>query len=137
MPKVYLSRRVVFAASHRLHANALSDQENQKIFGKCNRKNGHGHNYQMNVVLKGEIDPKTGMLYNLNDLRDAIDRTVMEAMDHRNLNTDVEEFVSLNPTTENLAVVCWNRLLTELPKDLLYEVELWETENNRVIYRGE
>ncbi|HSR53052.1 MAG TPA: 6-carboxytetrahydropterin synthase [Acidobacteriota bacterium] len=137
MPTVYLTRRAVFAASHRLHSQDLSEEENRRIFGKCNHPRGHGHNYVIEVTIKGEVDPETGIVYNLTDLKDAIEEAVMRPMDHRHLNEDVPEFAQLNPSAENIAVVCWKRLEALLPSGLLHQVLIRETENNFAIYRGE
>lgn len=137
MPVAYLSRRAVFSSSHRLHADALSEQENQSIFGKCNSPNGHGHNYVLEVVVKAPIDARTGLVMNLVDLKTAIDDTVMRELDHKHLNLDVPAFKHLNPTVENMAVVIWKMLAQQLPEGLLHEVKLHETENNVAIYRGE
>ena len=136
-PKVRLTRRVVFSASHRLHSPALSDAENLLIFEKCSGENGHGHNYTLEVTLFGEIDRKTGMVFSLAELRDAIAETVEKDLDHKYLNLDVPEFRELNPTVENVAVVIWRRLEKVLPKGLLFEIKLHETENNAAVYRGE
>lgn len=137
MPKAYLTRRVVFAASHRLYSDSLTNDQNQQLFGKCSSVNGHGHNYVLEVTVSGPIDSKTGILMNLTDLKSAIERTVMEKMDHKHLNLDVPELRGVNPTTENVAVCIWKLLAAVLPAGLLYEVKLWETENNSVVYRGE
>jgi 6-pyruvoyltetrahydropterin/6-carboxytetrahydropterin synthase len=130
----YLSRRTSFSAAHRLHNGALSDAENLRLFGKCNSANGHGHNYQLEVTLRGPIDPKTGMVFNLAELKKIMFEIVEADFDHHNLNTDVPEFKTLNPTTENVARVIWDRLAPHL-NGLLYEIVLWETEKNRVTYR--
>ncbi|HSR69473.1 MAG TPA: 6-pyruvoyl tetrahydrobiopterin synthase family protein [Acidobacteriota bacterium] len=137
MANVYLTRRAVFAASHRLHSSQLSQEENRRLFGKCNHPNGHGHNYVIEVTVKGAVDPDTGIVFNLTDLKAAIEKAVMEPMDHRNLNQDLPEFADLNPTAENIALVCWNRLQDLLPPGLLHEVLIRETENNFAVYRGE
>lgn len=137
MPLVYLTRRAQFSASHRLHAAALSDEENRKIFDKCNNPHGHGHNYVVEVTVKGEVDGVTGMVLSLSDLKKAIEETVMKDLDHKHLNLDVEDFEHLNPTAENITVVLWRRLLKKLPPGLLHEIRLHETENNVVVYRGE
>lgn len=136
MPIVTLTRRAQFSASHRLHSPQLSAEENRKIFDKCNNPNGHGHNYVVEIAVRGEIDPKTGMVMNLSDLKKAIDEAVMQNLDHKNLNLDVPAFRDLNPTAENIAVVIWCLLEKKIPKHLLYEVKLHETENNVVVYRG-
>jgi len=137
MPNVYLSRRAVFSASHRLHSPALSDEENRELFGKCNRPGGHGHNYTVEVVVQGEIDPRSGIVMNLAELKEILEKTVLRDFDHRNLNVDVPEFRDANPTAENIAVAIWKRLEGALPAGLLHEVRLHETENNVVVYRGE
>ena len=136
MPTAILSRRETFSASHRLHSPELNNEENRKLFGKCNHANGHGHNYTLEVLVKGLINKKTGLVMNLTDLRTIIHTHVLDKVDHKHLNMDVQEFASLNPTTENLAVVIWNWLKPPLG-DLLHEVRLHETENNVAIYRGE
>ncbi len=136
MPTAILSRRETFSASHRLHSAQLSDEENRALFGKCNHANGHGHNYTLEVLVKGEIAQKTGLVMNLNDLKALIHQHVLDKVDHRHLNLDVAEFKTLNPTTENLVVVIWNWLAPHLD-GLLYEIRLHETENNIAIYRGE
>lgn len=135
MPQATLTRRETFAASHRLHADALSDAENQALFGPCNRPNGHGHNYVLYVSVKGPIDSETGIVMNLVDLKDVIRTHVMSKVDHRHLNLDVPEFQTLNPTVENIAVVIWRWLKPHLP--LLEEVKVYETENNIAVYRGD
>lgn len=137
MSLVYLTRRATFSAAHRLHSNELSEPENKAIFGKCNNPNGHGHNYVLEVTIKGEIDPKTGMVINLVDLKTAMEEAVINEMDHKHLNYDVPLFQEINPTAENMVVVFWKLLELKLPKGLLYEVKLHETENNIAIYRGE
>jgi 6-pyruvoyltetrahydropterin/6-carboxytetrahydropterin synthase len=137
MPIVYLTRRAVFSASHRLHSADLSDAENRRLFGKCNLPNGHGHNYVLEVTVKGEVDPKTGMVMNLADLKQAVAETIEAEVDHRHLNLDCPSFKGINPTTENLVVVFWKLLSKKLPKGLLHELKLHETENNVAVYRGE
>src|SRR4051812_39037446 len=136
MSIVYLSRRATFSAAHRLHSAQLSDAENLKIFGKCNSANGHGHNYTLEVIVRNHIEPKTGYVMNLVDLKQAIDDTVMKEMDHQNLNLDVAAFKNLNPTVENMVVVIWQMLEKVLPSGVLFEVRLHETENNVAFYRG-
>jgi 6-pyruvoyltetrahydropterin/6-carboxytetrahydropterin synthase len=135
MPTALLIRRVTFSASHRLHSPELSDAENTKIFGKCNNPNGHGHNYVLEVAVQGKIDPKTGMILNLSDLNELIDKIVVSRIDHKNFNLDLPEFQKTNPTAENIAVFIWKILKEKIP--LLHEIKLQETENNSVIYRGE
>jgi len=138
MPIAKLSRKETFSASHRLHSSHLSEEDNNKIYGKCNNKNGHGHNYMLEVIVKGKIDPITGMVLNLVELKQYIKEAVLDQLDHKNMNEDVPEFKDRPPTTENVAVFIWESLLrTNLPKSMLYEIKLCETEKNVVIYRGE
>jgi 6-pyruvoyltetrahydropterin/6-carboxytetrahydropterin synthase len=137
MAKVYLKRRERFSASHRLHAEGLSLEENVKIYGKCNNKNGHGHNYEMFVTVAAEIDRVTGMVLNLDDLKEIIGEAVIAKVDHKHLNHDVEFLKGINPTAENLVVAFWRELAPMLPPGSLYEVCLVETENNQVSYFGD
>jgi 6-pyruvoyltetrahydropterin/6-carboxytetrahydropterin synthase len=136
MSDVFLQRRVTFCSSHRLHSDQLSDEKNKRLFDKCNHINGHGHNYILYVTLKGRPDPITGMVMNIVDLKKIIDTVVFNKVDHKNLNLDVSEFKILNPTVENITIVFWNWLQAALPPGLLYEIKLYETENNSAIYRG-
>jgi 6-pyruvoyltetrahydropterin/6-carboxytetrahydropterin synthase len=137
MPVVYLTRKASFAASHRMHNPEMSDQENREIYGKCNNPNGHGHNYALEVTVKGEVDPRTGMVMSLTDLKKVIEEAVTHSMDHKNLNLDVPVLQGVNPTAENLVVVFWKLLEQRLPAGSLAEIKLHETENNLVLYRGE
>jgi 6-pyruvoyltetrahydropterin/6-carboxytetrahydropterin synthase len=137
MPIVYITRRTTFSAAHRLHSADLSDEQNKEIFGKCNNPHGHGHNYVLEVTVKGEIDPKNGMVMNLVDLKKAIEEAIINEVDHKHLNYDVPVFREINPTAENMVVVFWKLLEMRLPKGMLYEMKLHETENNVAIYRGE
>ena len=132
---IYLTRRETFSAAHRLHSEELSEEENARFFGKCNNKYGHGHNYTLYVTVRGAVDPKTGVLVNLSDLKRIIRELVTDRFDHRHLNEDVEEFKTLNPTAENIAIVIWELLKPHV--DSLYEIKLEETANNVAIYRGE
>ena len=135
-PIVNLTRRETFSAAHRLWADDLSAAENEKLFGACARPHGHGHNYILNVTLRGSVGPKTGIVVNLVDLKDAVRSMVIDEVDHRHLNIDAEICAGMNPTTENLAVLFWD-ILQRRFGSLLYEVQLFETEKNSVIYRGE
>ncbi|XP_030757377.1 6-pyruvoyl tetrahydrobiopterin synthase isoform X2 [Sitophilus oryzae] len=116
----------------------LSIEDNKRIYGKCNHINGHGHNYIVKVTLYGEIDPKTGMLMNLADLKEYMEEAIMEKMDHKNLDQDIEYFKNVPSTTENVAVFVWNQMKDVMDHpEWLYEVEIHETENNIVKYRGD
>ncbi|NXA74570.1 PTPS synthase, partial [Thryothorus ludovicianus] len=132
-----LSRSVTFSACHRLHSKSLSDEENLKLFGKCNSPNGHGHNYKVVVTVCGEIDPVSGMVMNLTDLKECMQEAIMEPLDHKNLDKDVPYFSEVVSTTENVAVFIWDSLQKLLPQGLLHKVEVHETEQNVVVYKGE
>lgn len=115
----------------------LSDEENREVYGKCNNENGHGHNYTVEVRIRGHVEPKTGMVMNLVDLKAIIERCIMKPLDHKNLDKDVPYFKLVPSTTENLAVFIFDSLKKALPKaDLLYEVKICETDKNIVVYRG-
>ncbi|XP_049745261.1 6-pyruvoyl tetrahydrobiopterin synthase isoform X3 [Elephas maximus indicus] len=115
---------------------SLSDEENLKLFGKCNNPNGHGHNYKVVVTVHGEIDPVTGMVMNLTDLKKYMEEAIMKPLDHKNLDLDVPYFAHVVSTTENVAVCIWENLQKFLPMGVLYKVKVCETENNIVIYKG-
>lgn len=134
---LYVTRREVFSASHRLHNPDLSDEENAVIFGKCNNKNGHGHNYTLEVVVAGEVNPKTGYVVDLKELKRIIIDSVIKRVDHKHLNDDTDFLQGINPTTENLAIGIWDQLKDKIPAGRLYSVKLYETENNYIEYRGE
>ncbi len=134
---VYLTRRASFSASHRLWSEQLTDAENYAIYEKCANPNGHGHNYLLEVTVRGTPDPQTGMLLNLTQIKDAMNEQVVKWVDHKHLNYDVPWLGGCIPTTEVLVVKFWERLKHVLPRDLLYEVKLYETENNIASYRGE
>jgi 6-pyruvoyltetrahydropterin/6-carboxytetrahydropterin synthase len=133
---VTVCRKEHFNAAHRLHNPAWSDEQNQRVFGKCNNPHYHGHNYELIVRLTGETDPETGYVYDMKRLSDLIKREILDTFDHRNLNLDTEEFRQLNPTAENIAVVIWNRLREHLDPQLSLSVTLYETERNFVEYHG-
>ena len=137
MAVVYLTRRASFSAAHRLWSEALSEQENRALYDKCANPHGHGHNYMLEVTLRGEPDRKTGMLLNLMTLKQAMQERVIDEVDHKHLNHDIAWLEGLIPTTENLTIIFWERLVDALPTGLLYEVRLYETEHNIASYRGE
>jgi 6-pyruvoyltetrahydropterin/6-carboxytetrahydropterin synthase len=134
--KVTVSRKAQFNAAHRLFNPAWSFEKNDEVFGKCNNPNYHGHNYQLIVSVKGTIDPETGYVIDMKDLKDLIKKHVEDAYDHRNLNLDTEEFKTLNPTAENIAVVIWNKLRPHVKPSLDLKVQLHETERNFVEFEG-
>lgn len=133
---VTVCRKEHFNAAHRLHNPAWSNEQNQATFGKCNNPHFHGHNYELIVRLTGEIDPATGYVYDMKRLSTLIKREILDTFDHRNLNLDTEEFRTLNPTAENIAVVIWNRLRPHVEAQLGLSVTLYETERNFVEYHG-
>lgn len=130
---IELGRRYRFAASHRLHSAQLSEQENQRIYGKCNNPYGHGHNYIVEVRFSGPIDPATGMIVNLSDLDIYVNQKVIEPFDHRSLQDEVPAFRSVVPTTENLCKEIFGRLKS-FPKAKLEGVRIEETANNSFEY---
>ncbi len=134
---VYLTRRASFSASHRLWSKQLTEAENYAVYEKCANPNGHGHNYMLEVTVRGTPDPQTGMVLNLTQLKDAMHEQVVDWVDHKHLNYDVPWLEGSIPTTEVLVIKFWDRLAEMLPRGLLYEVKLYETENNIASYRGE
>ncbi|MBA08660.1 MAG: 6-pyruvoyl tetrahydrobiopterin synthase [Flavobacteriaceae bacterium] len=134
MNKITVVRAEHFNAAHRLHNDNWSDEKNKAFFGKCNNPNYHGHNYDLEVMVTGEIDPESGYLIDMKDLSDLIKKEVLEPFDHKNLNLDVKEFFQLNPTAENIAVVIYNKLRAQLDKKFELKIKLYETKRNIVIY---
>jgi len=133
--KAHLTRRYIFSASHRLHSDALSEDENRATYGKCNNPYGHGHNYALEVTVSGQINPQTGMVCNLVDLDNAVRREVLERFDHENLN-ERQEFAAAVPTTENLSAVIFNILKQSFTAAHLERVRLEETMMNSFEYAG-
>ena len=136
MPKLTICRKAHFNAAHRLHNSAWTDEKNLLVFGKCNNPNYHGHNYNLVAKVTGELDPETGYVMDMKVLADIIDQEVCNRFDHKNLNLDTQEFKTLNPTAENIAVVIWNLVSAHLPEGLTLEIELFETDRNYVKYTG-
>jgi 6-pyruvoyltetrahydropterin/6-carboxytetrahydropterin synthase len=134
---VYLTRKAEFSASHYYNNPALSPEENQRLFGKCNNPNGHGHNYTLEVTVKGEVDPRSGFVVDLKDLKEVLNREVLEALDHRYLNKEVPEFATRIPTTENLAIAIWQRLEGKLHVAKLHRVRVYETPDLFADFYGE
>jgi 6-pyruvoyltetrahydropterin/6-carboxytetrahydropterin synthase len=137
MPEVLVTRRLRFNAAHRVHNPALSDEENRVLFGKCNNPNWHGHNYVLEVSVRGPIDGRTGYVMDLSALAEIAEREVIERVDHRNMNIDVDFMHGINPTTENIVVAIWRVLEPAVRPARLVRLRLWETENNYVEYGGE
>ncbi len=137
MPRVYITRREVFSAAHRLFNPEWDDDKNNEVFGKCNNYYGHGHNYTLEVVVTGEPDPDTGYLLDLKILKQIIRENVIKKIDHKHLNFDVEFLKGKNPTAENIAIGIWKELKNKIPSGELYSVKIYETENNYAEYKGE
>ena len=133
----YVTRRETFSAAHRLYNPNLSDEENERIFGKCSNPNWHGHNYTLEVVVAGKINPETGYVIDLKLLKEIIIKNVIVKVDHKNLNTETDFMHGIIPTAENIAVQIWNQLVDKMPEGRLYSVKIYETENNFFEYRGE
>jgi 6-pyruvoyltetrahydropterin/6-carboxytetrahydropterin synthase len=138
MARVRITRRLHFAAAHRLGREEWSEERNEAVFGSCANPNWHGHNYELDVTVVGEVDPETGFVLDLKVLKDLVESRVLADLDHRNLNLDVGWMADVNPTTENLVVAIWRRLEGGLPAEVrLDRIVLWETPRNYVEYRGE
>jgi 6-pyruvoyltetrahydropterin/6-carboxytetrahydropterin synthase len=136
MPKCSVTRRVHFNAAHRLHNPAKPEEWNQRTFGVCNNPNYHGHNYEMDVTVEGDINPDSGYVMDIGDLKALVEQHLLAKLDHRNLNLDVPWFRERIPSAENIAVVCWEELSRVLPASLRLRIRLWETPRNYVEYQG-
>ena len=134
--KATVIRKAQFNAAHRLYRPDWSDDQNRNVFGLCSNPNFHGHNYQLEVMVTGDIDTETGFVLDLKILKEMIDAEVMEPFDHRNLNRDTREFQSLNPTAENIAAVIWQKLRHRLDARYDLKIRLHETERNVVEFDG-
>ena len=136
MPEVTVTRRLQFNAAHRVHNPALSDEENRALYGKCNNPNWHGHNYTLEVSVTGPVDERTGYVIDLGTLSGLVDREVVDRVDHRNFNLDVDFMRGINPTTENIVVAFWRLLEPRVRPGRLTRLRLWETDKNYVEYEG-
>ncbi len=136
MPQVTVTRRLRFNAAHRVHNPALSDEENLALFGKCNNPNWHGHNYMLDVSVAGQIDSRTGYVMDLAELKRVVQETVIDQVDHRNFNLEVNFMRGVIPTAENIVVGCWRVIEPHVAPARLTRLRLWETENNYVEYEG-
>jgi 6-pyruvoyltetrahydropterin/6-carboxytetrahydropterin synthase len=134
---VYLTRKAEFSASHYYHNPEFTPEENQRIFGKCNNPHGHGHNYTLEVTVKGNVDSRSGFVVDLKELKEIMNREVIDAMDHRFLNKEVADFHHQIPTTENLAISIWLRLKPKLNLAELHRVRVYETPDLFVDFYGE
>lgn len=133
---VTVCRKVHFNATHRLHNPDWTDEKNEKVFGKCNNENYHGHNYDLIVKVTGKVDPESGYVIDLKILNDMVRRHVIERYDHKNLYLDVSDFRDLNPSAENIAIRIWKILRECLDPSLDLYIQLFETERNFVEYSG-
>src|SRR3972149_3468148 len=134
---VYVTRRETFNSAHRVFNPKLSDEENLKLFGNCSNPNWHGHNYVLEVVVAGNVDPETGYVIDLKKLKNIINENVIDKVDHKNINLEVDFVKGVQPSAENIAIKIWEELVNKIPVGKLYSVKLYETENNYFEYRGE
>lgn len=134
---VYLTRKAEFSASHFYHNPEFTPEENKRIFGKCNNPHGHGHNYTLEVTVKGPVDQRSGFVVDLKELKEIMNKEVIEAVDHRFLNKEVAEFHDRIPTTENLAITIWTWLKPKLNVARLHRIRVYETPDLFVDYYGE
>ena len=133
---IFITRKIEFSAGHRLFNPKFSDQKNEATFGLCNNPNGHGHNYVLEGTLSGEVCKDTGMVFDLKELKKLTQREIIDKVDHKNLNVDVEYLKGVIPTAENLAIKFWEILEPKITKGRLHEIKLYESERNYVVYRG-
>jgi 6-pyruvoyltetrahydropterin/6-carboxytetrahydropterin synthase len=134
---VYLTRKEYFSASHRLFNENFSEEKNTEIYGKCAYPYGHGHNYEVAVTISGEPDPDTGMILDLKKISDLIKEEIIEKVDHKHLNIDVDFLKGIIPTAENIAKAFWKILEPKIKHGKLYSIVISETTNNFAEYRGE
>ncbi len=139
-PCLEITRREEFSAAHRLHNPALGEEENRRLYGICNNANGHGHNYAVEVTVRGPLPDGTGMVMDLNRLMVILKEELIDAVDHKNLNLDVPFLAGIIPTAENVAVAFWNRIeprISRFEGARLERIRLYESRSNFVDYRGE
>ena len=134
---IYITRKVHFSASHRLFNPEFDDTKNNEIFGICNNPMGHGHNYELEVTVCGEVPKNTGMVIDLKKLKEILEKEIVNKVDHKHLNYDVDFMKGIIPTAENIAFKFWEILNEKIPEGKLYEIKLYESQNNFVTYRGE
>jgi 6-pyruvoyltetrahydropterin/6-carboxytetrahydropterin synthase len=134
---IYITRRERFSAAHRLYKPELSDEENFELYGLCSNPNWHGHNYVLEVVVKGDVNPETGYLIDLKDLKEIIRKNIIEKVDHKNLNLETDFMEGIVPSAENIVIAIWKQLVDRIPQGTLHSVKLYETENNYFEYKGE
>jgi len=135
---IYITRKEHFNAAHRLFRKEWSDEKNLQVFGKCSNPNWHGHNYMLLVTVKGNVNPETGFLMNIKDLSEIINQYIIDKVDHKNLNIEVDFMKNIIPSVENIAVAIWNQIEKPISEKgaILYAIKLQETENNSVEYYG-
>lgn len=136
MPNVTVTRRLRFNAAHRVHNPSLSEEQNERLFGRCNNPNWHGHNYILDVSVVGDIDATTGYVIDLGTLKHIVEKAVVDRVDHRNFNLDVDFMRGTIPTSENIIVAFWTQLEPAVRPARLARLVLWETDNNYVEYTG-
>ena len=134
--KVTVSRKAHFNAAHKVFRPDWSDAKNNEVFGKCANENYHGHNYELIVSLTGEINQETGYVYDLGKLKNIIKMEVEDYLDHKNLNLDIDDFKSSNPSAENISVLIYNRLIPHFDDNYKLKITLYETPRNFVVYSG-
>ena len=134
---IYITRKLEFCASHRLFNPSYSDEKNQSVFGLCNNPNGHGHNYTLEVTIKGEVHPETGMVVDLKSLKKLVQTEIIDKVDHKNLNVDVPFMHNIIPTAENIAIKIWEILYPKIENGTLHQLKLYESDRNFVVYTGE
>ena len=134
---VYVTRKAYLSSSHRLYNPSWSDSRNQEVFGKCNNPRGHGHNYEVEVTVAGDPPSETGMVIDLKKLADILEEEIVERVDHKHLNEDVDFLLGIIPTAENMAIQFWKILSPKIKEGRLVSIKLYESNNNFVEYRGE
>jgi 6-pyruvoyltetrahydropterin/6-carboxytetrahydropterin synthase len=134
---IFLTRKAEFSSAHFYWNDAWTQEENERVFGRCANRNGHGHNYTLEVTVAGEVDPVSGFVVDLKELKDILEREVVNVYDHRHLNFEVPEFKTLIPTTENIAVAIWRRLDGKVPNAKLHRVRVYEMADLFADYYGE
>ena len=134
---IFLTRKAEFSSSHFYWIDSWTDEENRRVFGKCANRNGHGHNYTLEVTVAGEVDPTSGFVVDLKQLKDILEREVVSVYDHRHLNLEVPEFKTAVPTTENIAIAIWRRLDGKIPNAKLHRVRVYELPDLFADFYGE
>ncbi len=134
---VFLTRKAEFSSAHFYWNDGWSPQENERVFGKCSNRNGHGHNYTLEVTVVGEVDAESGFVVDLKQMKEILEREVVSAYDHRHLNLEVPEFAKRQPTVENIAVSIWGRLSGKIPNVRLHRVRVYETVDLFADFYGE